>query len=49
MKIGIHALTANPTAAWNELAKEQKVVKINTKPPTNDAPNDKVFVKKYFT
>lgn len=42
MDIDIHPLTDNPTAAWKELSKQQKVIKINAKPPTTDAPNDKV-------
>lgn len=42
MMIEIHPLTNNPTAAWHELSQQQKVIKINTKLPTTDAPNDKV-------
>jgi len=42
MKIAIHPLTADPTAAWRELSQHQKVVKINTKLPTTEAPSDKV-------
>lgn len=42
MMIEIHPLTNNPTAAWHELSQQQKVIKINTKLPTTEAPNDKV-------
>lgn len=42
MSIEIHPLTANPTAAWLELSQQQKVIKINAKLPTTEAPNDKV-------
>lgn len=42
MKIEIHPLTNNPTAAWRELSEQQKVIKINVKIPTTEAPNDKV-------
>lgn len=45
MKIGVHSLTHNPTAAWQELSLEQKVIKINAKVPTSDAPNDKVDLR----
>lgn len=42
MDIEIHPLTGNPTAAWQELSREQKVIKINVKPPTAEAPANKV-------
>lgn len=42
MKIAIHSLTADPTAAWHELSQHQKVVKITAKLPTTEAPSDKV-------
>lgn len=42
MKIAIHPLTADPTAAWRELSQYQKVVKITAKLPTTEAPSDKV-------
>lgn len=48
MKVGVHSLTHNPTAAWRELSQEQKVIKINAKVPTSDAPNDKVDLR-YIT
>ncbi|KAK2581161.1 hypothetical protein KPH14_007968 [Odynerus spinipes] len=44
MKVGVHPLTHNPTAAWRELSQEQKVIKINAKLPTTDAPSDKLRV-----
>lgn len=42
MKIAIHPLTADPTAAWRELSQHQKVVKITAKLPTTEAPTNKV-------
>lgn len=42
MKISVHPLTANPFAAWQELSKQQKVMKIILKTPTTDTPCDKV-------
>ncbi|XP_012279362.1 metallophosphoesterase domain-containing protein 1 isoform X2 [Orussus abietinus] len=44
MKIAIHPLTSNPTAAWKELSQQQKVFKINVKPPTGGPPSDKLRV-----
>ncbi|XP_043521432.1 metallophosphoesterase MPPED2 isoform X1 [Frieseomelitta varia] len=44
MKIEIHPLTNNPTAAWRELSEQQKVIKINTKLPTTEAPDDKLRI-----
>lgn len=48
MKIDIHPLTNNPTAAWRELSQQQKVIKINTKHPTTEAANDKVKSSNYL-
>jgi len=42
MKIAVHPLTADPTAAWRELSQAQKVVKIIAKLPTTEAANNKV-------
>jgi hypothetical protein len=42
MKIAVHPLTADPTAAWRELSQTQKVVKITAKLPTTEAASDKV-------
>ncbi|KAK3924684.1 Metallophosphoesterase domain-containing protein 1 [Frankliniella fusca] len=40
MEVGIHNLTHNPTQAWTELSKSQRVLKINARPPkTGVAPN----------
>uniref|UniRef100_A0A1A9WTM5 Calcineurin-like phosphoesterase domain-containing protein n=1 Tax=Glossina brevipalpis TaxID=37001 RepID=A0A1A9WTM5_9MUSC len=33
MDISIHPLTQNPTAAWKELSKTQRVIKVTMKPP----------------
>jgi hypothetical protein len=35
MKIEVHHLRNNPTAAWNELSKIQKVIKVQVSPPNS--------------
>jgi hypothetical protein len=42
MKIEVHHLTRNPTAAWNELSKIQKVIKVQVSPPESSVADDKV-------
>jgi hypothetical protein len=42
MKIEVHHLTRNPTAAWNELSKIQKVIKVQVSPPKSSVADDKV-------
>jgi hypothetical protein len=42
MKIEVHPLTRNPTAAWNELSKFQKVIKVQVSPPKSSVADDKV-------
>lgn len=42
MKIEVHHLSENPTAAWNELSKIQKVIKVQMTPPKSNVPDDKV-------
>jgi hypothetical protein len=42
MKIEVHNLTRNPTAAWNELSKIQKVIKVQVSPPKSSVADDKV-------
>jgi hypothetical protein len=44
MNITVHPLTKDPTEAWQELSQQQKVIKINTKMPTNDTPKNKVYI-----
>jgi predicted phosphohydrolase len=44
MKIEVHHLSDNPTAAWNELSKIQKVIKVKVTPPKSNVPDDKVRV-----
>lgn len=39
-KIDVHLLTQNPTQAWKLLALNQKVIKVNAKPPTKPATSD---------
>lgn len=42
MKIEVHHLTNNPTAAWCELSKIQKVIKVQVSPPRLSVADDKV-------
>jgi len=42
MKIEVHRLSKNPTAAWNELSKIQKVIKVQMAQPKSNVPDDKV-------
>ncbi|XP_055704128.1 UPF0046 protein C25E10.12 [Phlebotomus papatasi] len=44
MSIPVHPLTQNPTAAWAEISKAQRVIKIAVKPPTGSTPQNKVRV-----
>ncbi|XP_049961164.1 metallophosphoesterase domain-containing protein 1 [Schistocerca serialis cubense] len=44
MSIPIHELSSNPTAAWKELSKNQKVIKVQTGPPKPLIPDDKVRI-----
>lgn len=44
MKIDIHPLTEDPTRAWKEISKTQRVIKINTKAPGAEVPSNKVRV-----
>ncbi|KAJ8929006.1 hypothetical protein NQ314_018365 [Rhamnusium bicolor] len=41
-KIRIHHLTNNPTAAWKEIAKGQKILKLNVKIPVKPVDSNKV-------
>lgn len=44
MKIEIHPLTNNPTAAWKSLSKSQKVVKIHVSLPKQVVASNKVSI-----
>lgn len=44
MSIDVHHLTNNPTAAWQELSKTQKVYKLNVKNPKVPVTDDKLRV-----
>ena len=46
MKIEVHPLTNDPNAAWRELSKGQRVIKINMKPPNPEIPDNKIRVGK---
>lgn len=41
-EIRVHRLTDNPTAAWKELSKTQKMLKLNVKVPEKLVEPDKV-------
>lgn len=45
MKIEVHHLTRNPTAAWNDLSKIQKVIKVQVSPPKSSVADDKVSLE----
>lgn len=44
MKIEVHPLTNNPTAAWREISQTQKVIKLNVKPPKTDVASNKARI-----
>lgn len=44
MKIEVHPLTNNPTAAWREISQTQKVIKLNVKPPKTEVANNKARI-----
>lgn len=48
MKIEVHPLTHNPTAAWAELSKTQKLYKINVCTPTTQVADDKVRITSFI-
>lgn len=44
MTIDVHHLTNDPTAAWQEISKKQRVIKITMKPPNPEVPQNKLRV-----
>lgn len=44
MTIEVHELTHDPTAAWREIVKTQRVIKITMKQPNSEIPSNKVRV-----
>lgn len=44
MTIDVHELTNDPTAAWREISKAQRVIKITMKSPNPEIPKNKVRV-----
>lgn len=44
MTLEVHRLTNDPTAAWREISKAQRVIKITMKPPNPEIPKNKVRV-----
>lgn len=41
-EVGIHPLSESPTAAWKEISKTQKLIKIKVKIPQSPADNNKL-------
>lgn len=44
MQIDVHEFTNDPTAAWREISKSQRVIKITMKTPNPEIPKNKVRV-----
>lgn len=44
MSIELDPLTKNPTAAWKELSKRQRVIKVTMKPPKPEVPENKIRI-----
>ncbi|GLH00195.1 hypothetical protein R5R35_000044 [Gryllus longicercus] len=44
MSIEIHPLTKNPSVAWQELSKQQKVIKVNVQHPKSPVADDKIRI-----
>lgn len=44
MKVEVHSLSNDPTAAWLEIGKSQRVVKVIPKPPASETPENKVRI-----
>lgn len=44
MKVELHPLTEDPTSAWKEISKSQRVIKINARAPNSEVASNKVRV-----
>lgn len=44
MKVDVHTLTNDPTAAWQEISQTQRVIKVTMKPPKPEIPENKVRI-----
>lgn len=44
MKIDVHPLTQNPTAAWQQIAQTQKVFKVKVRPPATPVAGNKARI-----
>lgn len=44
MKIDVHPLTNDPTAAWKEISQSQRVIRVTMKPPASNVPANKVRI-----
>lgn len=44
MEIPVHPLTHDPTAAWKEISKTQRIIKVTMKPPNTTIPFNKVRI-----
>lgn len=44
MKVDVHSLSADPTAAWQEISQTQRVIKVTMKPPQPLVADNKVRI-----
>lgn len=44
MEVGVHPLSNNPTAAWKEISRSQRVIKVTMKPPQTTVPFNKIRI-----
>lgn len=44
MLVEVHELTNNPTEAWREISKTQRVIKVTMKPPNPEIPDNKIRI-----
>ncbi|XP_055383659.1 UPF0046 protein C25E10.12 [Condylostylus longicornis] len=44
MEVQVHPLTNDPTAAWKELSRTQRVIKVTMKPPSTTCPYNKLRI-----
>lgn len=44
MSVEVHPHSNNPTHAWKEISRTQKVIKVNAKPPTSRVSDDKLRI-----
>jgi hypothetical protein len=47
MSLNIHPLTNDPTSAWKQISKSQKVIRIQVKTPKTPVAKEKVNINLY--